>query len=49
MEHEDYYVYKEMGRIMTKKDLDYAVEMAMTDNPLKQLLIWIKYKFKKNY
>ena len=49
MEHGDYYVYKEMGRIMSKKDLDYAVEMAMTDNTFKQLLIWIKKKKKKNY
>lgn len=47
--HYDYYLYKEMGRTMSKKELDYAVEMCMTDNIFVKLWIWVKYKFKKSY
>ena len=43
--HYDYYIYKEMGRVMSKKELDYAVEMGMTDNIFLKIWIWIKYKF----
>lgn len=45
----DYYIYKEAGRLLTKKDMDYAVEMIMEDHWWKKVWIWLKYKFKRNY
>lgn len=49
MYHSDYWIYKEHNRLLTKKDFDYACEMVMTDNILKKIWIWVKYKFKRKY
>lgn len=47
--HNDYYIYKEMGRLITKKDMDYACEMVFCEHWWERLFVWIKYKFKRNY
>ena len=42
--HNDYWIYKENKRILSKKDVDYYLEMMCTDNVLKKIWIWSKYK-----
>lgn len=45
----DYFLYKENGKLLSKKDVDYAIEMVYTKNWWDRLKVKLKYKFKKNY